>query len=64
MKPRTLTPALVFALALPAAGAPPEQPLLDADGYPLVGNLVGKGDPKPAPTPTPSPPKPKPPTRA
>jgi hypothetical protein len=74
MKPRVLTPTKILAVALTAgcavtAASPlaSARPPADADGYPLVGNLVRKGDPpppEPAPKPKPKPsPAPKPPPK-
>ena len=83
MKRTSLTPRMILAVTpltlamvagVASAAQPSHRPLADADGYPLVGNLIRKGETKPAPTPTPTPtptpaptppppPKPKPHTR-
>jgi outer membrane biosynthesis protein TonB len=73
MKPRVLTPHKILAAVLTVTCAPAAagaatalaapapiarvSPPTDDAGYPLVGNLVRKGDP---PKPAPPPPKPKP----
>lgn len=64
MKRTSLTPRIILAVTpltlamvagVASAAQPSHRPLADADGYPLVGNLIRKGETKPAPTPTPTP---------
>jgi hypothetical protein len=65
MKPRVLKPHKILAIltvtcAPAVAGSAFALPPTDDGGYPLVGNLVRKGDGARPPKPTPAPPKPKP----
>ncbi len=56
---------LLSAGCVAGAAAQPGKPapipaLTDAEGYPLVGNVMAKGDPKPPPQPKPKPGTPRP----
>ena len=46
---------IVTTLFLLSAGCVSIPALTDADGYPLVGNVMAKGSPKPKPHPQPKP---------